>query len=40
MDIEELKREQHFQPIDKKKLHEKMDRLDWEESVEDLLKMI
>ena len=40
LDIEELKKEQDFRPISKKKFHEKMDQLTWEESVEDLLKMI
>lgn len=40
LDVEEMKIEQHFQPIDKRKFHEKMDRLHWEESAEDLLKMI
>ena len=40
LDVEELKREQNYQPVDKKKLHQRMDKLDLEESVEQLLSMI
>ena len=37
LDVEELKREQNYQPVDKKKLHQRMDELNVEESIEQLL---
>lgn len=40
LDIEQLKREQQFQAIDKKALFEKIDSLNIEEPIEDLLRMI
>lgn len=38
--IDELKKDQNFQPIDKKKLFKKIEELDAEESIEELLTMI
>jgi len=40
LDIEELKREQNFKPIDKESFFQKIDELDIEESIDDLLEMI
>ena len=40
LDVEELKREQNYQPVDKKKLHQPMDELLVEESIEQLSTMI
>ena len=40
LNIEELKKEQHFKPIDKKKFFKKIEKLDITESLEDLLAMI
>jgi len=39
IDIEELKREQNFQPIDKEKLFKDFAALEIEESVEELIEM-
>ncbi len=40
LSIEELKKEQNFQPVDKKEFFKKIDELDVEESIEELLAMI
>lgn len=39
IDIEELKREQNFQPIDKEKLFKDFASLEIEESIEELIEM-
>ena len=40
LNIEELKIEQNFKPIDKKSFFKKIDQLKVEESIDDLLEMI
>ena len=40
LDIEELKREQNFKPVNKKHFFQKIDELNIEESIDDLLEMI
>jgi len=40
LDIEQLKKEQNFKPIDKAELFQKIDELNIEEPLEDLLAMI
>ena len=40
LDIEQLKKEQNYQPIDKQAFFQKIDQLQIEESIEELLAMI
>ena len=40
IDIEELKREQNYKPINKEEFFKKIDKLNIEEPLEDLLRMI
>jgi trans-2-enoyl-CoA reductase len=40
LSIEELKKEQHFKPINKKAFFKKLDALEIEEPIEDLIAMI
>ncbi|MGB1204463.1 MAG: hypothetical protein ACPG5B_02385 [Chitinophagales bacterium] len=40
LDIETMKREQGFKPIDKKAFFQEIDALEIKESIDDLLKMI
>jgi len=40
IDIEELKREQNFKPINKKEFFQKIDELNIEEPLEELIRMI